>query len=348
MSPALSRHSAVAGQLLMAVLVLAPSAVFGQAEVKIPDEAEAQAICARFASYKPGAEARATDQDRKVFSAKSADCTGYVYDTGEGSDRDKGRRCCLVHGDCNRELAMIFANGWGVRRDYDAATYFLCRAGDEMAPFEQWEMLGHVESMRKSPQPKDLDFCEYAESGSGTSWCAQLDLARGSVEWERRIAAVRPALGAAQPSLAGLRKAADSFIEANAEAEAAGFLGGTIYPSQVLGNQAAGNEAFVVNLERFGRQRADAATQEMLNKADAALNTAYKAAMAREEFSDDHALSQSLRGAQRAWIRYRDAWIAFYRLRWKDAAPPDALQREITAALTAERTEELRKMMEEE
>jgi len=348
MSRFFARFSGITGPLLTAVLLLAPSAVFAQDEEKIPDEAEAQAICARFAKYKPGPEARATDQDRKAFSAKSADCTGYVYDTGEGTNRDKGRRCCLVHGDCNRELGMIFANGWGVHRDYDAATYFLCHADDEMAPFEQWEMLGHVETMRKAGQPKDLDFCDYAESGTGTSWCAQLDLARGSVGWERRIAEIRPALGAAQPSLAALRKAADTFIEANAEADAAISLGGTIYPTLVLGSEASGNEAFVANLERFGRQRADATTPEKLKTADAALNAAYKAAMGREEFTDDHALSESLRSAQRAWLRYRDAWIAFYRLRWKDAAPPDALDREITAALTAQRTGELKKMMEEE
>jgi uncharacterized protein YecT (DUF1311 family) len=343
----MSRSSA--GQLLIALLLLsAPAVAFSQDEEKVPSEAEAQAICARFANYKPGPEARATDQDRKAFSDKSADCTGYVYDTGAGTSRDQGRRCCLAHGDCNRELGMIFANGWGVHRDYDAATYFLCAASGEMAPFEQWEMLGHVEAMRKASQPKDLDFCDYAESGYGTSWCAQLDLARRSVDWERRIAAVRPALGAAQSSLADLRKAADTFIDANAEAAAADSLGGTIYPTLVLGSQATGNEAFVANLERFGRQRADAATQETLKKADAALNTLYKAAVAPDELDEDHAISDSLRAAQRTWIRYRDAWTTFYRLRWKDAAPPDALDREITAALTAQRTGELHQMMEEE
>jgi uncharacterized protein YecT (DUF1311 family) len=347
MSQSSARSSVMTGLLLMAVLLSASSAVFAQDDEKIPTEAEAQAICARFAGYKPGPEARATDQDRKAFSAKSADCTGYVYDTGEGTNRDKGRRCCLVHGDCNRELGMIFANGWGVHRDYDAATYFLCHADGEMAPFEQWEMLGHVETMRKAGQPKDLDFCDYAESGYGTSWCAQLDLARRSVDWERRVAAVRPSLGAAAPSLAALRKAADTFIEANAEAEAADSLGGTIYPTLVLGSQASENEAFVANLERFGRQRADTVPPETLKTADAALNAAYKAAMGREEFTDDHALSESLRAAQRTWLHYRDAWIAFYRLRWKDAAPPDALDREITAALTAQRTAELKKLMDE-
>lgn len=345
----MSRSSSLAGPLLVAVLLSAPCAVFGQTEEKVPSEAEAQAICARFAKYQPGPEARATDQDRKAFRGDSVTCTDFVYDSGKGTNRDKGRRCCLARGDCNRELGMIFANGWGVRRDYDTATYFLCNVGDEMAPFEQWEMLGHVEVMRKASHPQDLDFCDYAESGYGTSWCSQLDLARRSVEWDRRIAAVSRSLGSAvQPSLAKLRKAAATFIEANGEAEAAETLGGTIYSTVVLDSEGIENEAFVADLERFGRQRAALASPEMLKKEDEALNAAYKVAMGREEFNDGHALSESLRAAQRAWLAYRDAWIAFYQLRWKDAAPPEALQREITAALTRRRTEELRKMMDEE
>ena len=115
----------------------------------------------------------------------------------------------------------------------------------------------------------------------------------------------------------------------------------------VLDSQATGNEAFVANLERFGQKRADAATPETLKKADAALNTLYKKRSPPTSSTRDHAVSDSLRAAQRAWLRYRDAWIAFYRLRWKDAAPPDALDREITTALTMQRTEELGKMDEE-
>ena len=213
------RAAAVICPLLITAFFLVPCAVSArqEPEEKVPSAAEADAMCAKVAHFKPGPEATPSAQDRKTFADKSADCTGFVYDTGEGADYDKGRRCCLVHGDCNRELAMIFANGWKVHRDYDAATYFICQAGDEMAPFEQWELLGHVQGMRKAKAPKDLDFCEYAESGRGTAWCAAMDLDRQSTVAKRRIDAVRKALdAAARTSLASLEKAADSFKDADA------------------------------------------------------------------------------------------------------------------------------------
>jgi len=349
--------AAVARPFLITALVLAPVAVFARQEPegKVPTEAEADAICAKVAHFKPGLEATASNEDRKVFADKSADCTAYVYDTGKGTDYDKGRRCCLVHGDCNRELAMIFANGWKVRRDYDAATYFLCQAGDDMAPFEEWEMLGHVQRMRTAKTPKDLDFCEYAESGRGTAWCASLDVERHSKVAEHRIEGVRKSLDtAAQQSLAQLQKAADTFKEADADLRAADSRGGTIHNTEFLDAEKERTEIFVATLERFGQKRAAAASPAGLKQADDALNAVYKAAMAQEDqicdtCSDDEKSSRALlRNAQRAWLHYRDAWTAFYRLRWKGAAPPEALDREIGAALTAQRTAELRKLGEEQ
>jgi uncharacterized protein YecT (DUF1311 family) len=350
--------AAVARLLSLIALIVIPSAVLAAEpppEEKVPTEAEADAICAKVAHFKPGPEATPSAQDRKTFADKSADCTGFVYDTGQGTDSDKGRRCCLVHGDCNRELAMIFANGWKVRRDLDAATYFICQAGDEMAPFEQWEMLGHVEHMRTAKTPKDLDFCEYAESGRGTAWCAGLDLDRRSFLAKRRTEDIRKALDpAARQSLAQLEKAADSFKEADAELRAADTRGGTIHNSEILGAEGKRVEIFISTLERFGRQRAAAASAESLKQADTTLNAAYKAAMALEDEAcegcgeGEKSTRALLRDAQRIWIHYRDAWTAFYRLRWKGAAPPEALDREITAALSAQRTEELRKLGEEQ
>jgi uncharacterized protein YecT (DUF1311 family) len=49
-----------------------------------------------------------------------------------------------------------------------------------------------------------------------------------------------------------------------------------------------------------------------------------------------------LRDAQRAWIRYRDAFAAFYVDRWRGAAKAEALRREIVAQLSRERAAELR------
>ncbi len=116
-----------------------------------------------------------------------------------------------------------------------------------------------------------------------------------------------------------------------------------------LGGEIERREVFVTTLERYTRSRAPKTTPESLKTADTALNAAYKARMV-ETKQDDKDLEKGttgqdvLRDAQRAWIPYRDAWTAFYRLRWKGAASPEALDQEIAAALTRDRTKELAEM----
>ena len=315
-------------------------------------EKEAQALCAKLKDYHPGPKAQPAAADRKLFAAETEDCYAYVYGSGKARDYDKGRRCCLVKG-CNRELAMIFANGWGVPRDYAAAAYFLCQA-EEVAPMEQWGMMGHVQEMRKQAQPKDLDYCEWVTSGHGSTWCQQLEMDRLAPDWDRRVETVSRSLPAAtRPSLEALRKAAATFAEADGSLSALDNYGGTIYPSQVLAGQQEQTEAFLAALEKYTRNRAPAATPADFERADHALNAAYQKQRAQvksddKEFDRTTAGQDSLRDAQRAWIPYRDAWKSLYRLRWQGAALPEALDREIATALTAARAEELSKLGAEE
>jgi uncharacterized protein YecT (DUF1311 family) len=325
----------------IALALLAPSTLAAQDPVDPVEHS-----CARFKQYQPGPAARPTDADRKAFN-REKNCFGHFYSADVKPDYDKGRRCCLVRGDCNRELAMVFANGWGTPRDFDAATYFLCRAGDEMAPFEQEGMLEFIQGMRTGQEKGALDYCDHITSGVGTTWCAGLDYDRKKIDWDRRIAAVEKTLGAdTKPALAALRKAAEAAIEADAAYIAEPNRGGTIYPSVVLGGEMDRTDDFLATLERYTQKRAPEANPAGLKKADDALNSLYKTMMAAakaddKEYEQGTAGEDALRNAQRAWIPYRDAWTAFYRLRWKGAIAPEILDREIATALTRERAKEL-------
>lgn len=328
----------------IAVALLIPSTLAAQdADVSI------EQACARFKNWQPGPAARATEADRKAFG-REKNCFGHFYSADVKPDYDKGRRCCLVRGDCNRELAMTFANGWSTPRDFDTATYFLCRAGDEMAPFEQEGMIEFVQSMRAGKEKGPLDYCDHVTSGAGATWCTGLDYDQKQVGWQSRISLVEKTLEPeAKKALGTLQKAADDLIPADGAVIAEPNRGGTIYPSMALGGEIERREVFVATLERYTRSRAPKATPEALKTADAALNAAYKARMAEMKQNDKEmeqgTTSQDvLRDAQRAWIPYRDAWTAFYRLRWKGAAPPEALDQEIEAALSRDRSKELAEM----
>jgi uncharacterized protein YecT (DUF1311 family) len=307
-----------------------------------------RAACDQFAQWKPGPEAVASPADANRFKSETLGCTDYLYGiNGQPNDFDLARRCFLTRGDFNQFLAMIFANGWGVRRDYDAATYFLCHAEEGIAPAEVIGMLEHLAGMRTAKTPEDLDYCAEITSGFGMSVCQQLDSDRAAPALNARIAAVEKPLDPdGKKALAALRAASDVFAEADAERQAEDNRGGTIYPSAV--GSAAQNifETFVAKLERYAKTRANPADAAAAKLADDRLNQAFRQARQAFEKCDgceetETVRHEVLRDAQRAWIAYRDAWKTFYQARWKGAAPPATLDREITTALSAARTEEL-------
>lgn len=222
----------------------------------------------------------------------------------------------------NRELAEKYANGDGVKRDFDAAAYFLCKAEEEMAPAEFTGMTEHLQRMRAGKEKEPLDFCEYVTSGYGMSYCAHKQYEKVMPELDRRLAPFPEVVR--KPGLAYAR----------AESERIGELsrGGTAYAAIALGAEMEQKERLVVALERFSKERAPSVSAADAKRADAELNRVYRA-LERSNF---------LRDAQRAWIAYRDAFAAFYVERWRGAASPEELQREITTQLTRERTTELR------
>jgi uncharacterized protein YecT (DUF1311 family) len=313
----------------------------------VKDAEDVGAICERYKNYSPGRNAVPTDEDRKRFSSEKS--CGFIEESaGKRKQLDELRRCCLVKGDCNRELAMLFANGWGVARDYETATYFLCR-DRESAEAEREGMLSHIREMRKSKRPEDLRYCDHVTGGAGQVYCMQLESDRKEEDWTKRLEVLKKKLDKdAVLRLDALEKAAREFAE-----EEAGFLadedrGGTGYPAEAAAEQLAAFEAFVSRLERLVKKRAAAANADDPKRADLDLNRAYKAAQKMPRIhcdEEDKSGCDALRTAQRAWLKYRDEWRAFYLLLWKGAAAPEVLQREIETILTKDRTEQFKKLL---
>ncbi|HYC91132.1 MAG TPA: lysozyme inhibitor LprI family protein [Thermoanaerobaculia bacterium] len=217
----------------------------------------------------------------------------------------------------HRELAERYANGDGVKRDFNAAAYFLCLAEEDMAPAEFTGMTEHLQRMRAGKEKEPLDFCQYVTSGYGMSYCAHKQYEKVMPELDRRLAAFPDAI----------RKSGLAFVRAESERIGELSRGGTAYAAIALGAEMEQKERLVTALERFSKERAPAASAAEAKRADSELNRVYRA-MERSEL---------LRDAQRAWIAYRDAFAAFYTERWKGKATPEELQREIVTQLTRER-----------
>lgn len=316
------------------------------------DEGEDATDCDRLGAARPAShDTQATDEDRVAFrGATTESCLGLIY--GPKRDLDQGRRCCLVLGRCNRELAVIFANGWGVRRNYDAAAWYLCHAEDEMAPDEQSGMLEHLDGMRHARRPRDLDYCEETTSGLGAGWCEKLKFDRLQVGWQQRMDVVGRKLGdRARRALADLQAAAYAFIAEDAGFPSEGDKGGTLRAAQEISDQEAATAAFVADLERLTRSRAPAVTAAVRRRREEALSEAYSTAEAALKHCRGCASSYAsgagtddLRQNQVLWIKLRDAWIGFYSARWQGAAPAEDLEREISTLMTRRRAAQLRQL----
>lgn len=242
------------------------------------------------------------------------------------------------------ELAEYFANGEGGTPDFGAAIHFICRANG-LADAETWGMLQHVLHMERGATDEPLDFCGHATSRDGGIICAGRREQKEGAELQARYEAVLEKYG---KPVEVLRAAADAFIQADVHWQEETMREGTIYAYIGTHLSLDHERTFVELLETFSEQRADAASAQDFKRADAELNETYRKRVAFITPCDPEFQScsgpteqENLRDAQRAWIRYRDAWIAYYQQRWRGAAPRDVLRREIATRITSERTADL-------
>lgn len=85
------------------------------------------------------------------------------------------------------------------------------------------------------------------------------------------------------------------------------------------------------------------ATKAGFAKADAALNLAYQKAIKALPLKPEgphHLARPEVQAAQRHWLRYRDAWVAFMQVKDPKVAPESIKQ-----PLTEQRTRALRKLL---
>lgn len=222
------------------------------------------------------------------------------------------------------ELAELYANERG---DFGAAIHFLCRANRDVSAFDRAAMIAHVQRMQRGETKQPLDFCDHVTSGDGMHECALQLQAELEPELRARYEAIPKT-----PALEKLRKRADDYIAQDSLWETELSAGEAIYPSMAILTRLDREEAFVKMLELYSTQRAPAATREERRKVD------WELFHTRDALLDD----PLYRTAQQAWASYRNAWIAWYQQRWRGAAPPRELRREIETVLTKARLEMLK------
>ena len=118
---------------------------------------------------------------------------------------------------------------------------------------------------------------------------------------------------------------ANRFVDAEALRVAEDVKGGSLYTAYLIGAQGEAEVDVVDAIEQYAKKRAPAATAEEV----AAVNLAID-----EAVGDSGELAID---AQKWWLPYREALAGFYLARWRGAAEPAVLRREVEADFTRQR-----------
>ncbi len=244
-------------------------------------------------------------------------------------------------------LMMLYANGEGVKRNIPLAKRFACEYGG--APAEVDGRLEHIDAIAKGTDTQAMDICDDITSGMMSGFCSRRSADAARFERDQRWKTLQAAWTPAQREAWGaVRKAADDYFELVSTEET--DMSGTARGAFAVGARENLETTLLDAVTRFESGKRPTQKAGDFARADKALNATYKATMAKLAagrgdglFGDYGTIGpDGVRQTQRAWLRYRDAWVRFATLRWR-GTPADAWK----AWLTEERTRALAGLVSE-
>jgi uncharacterized protein YecT (DUF1311 family) len=300
---------------LLVPLILSASGEHALAQRDLPPDCESALQHALPASDQPDAQAR------ERLDGCSAET---LYYTEVGQD-DDARLCAWIEREQGDELVfggsavlmMIYANGRGVVRDPALARRFACEVN--AAPAELDARLAYFDEMlagRHVDQPFDL--CDHATSGYLMGFCADRDARAAQFEREMKLQALLEGWNDADLEAWGnVRAASESFFQARIDREV--DTSGTARGMLIAGERDSLERGLYEHLVAFEQGEFPQGDAAALAASDRKLNASYAAARkaATPESADDPFTAlgsiepDGIRAAERAWITYRDAWVAF-------------------------------------
>jgi uncharacterized protein YecT (DUF1311 family) len=223
------------------------------------------------------------------------------------------RACALAKND-NAVLMMLYANGYGIARDTERAIHHACMLDTAKA-----EMEGRIAHLA-APAAKGavFDLCDDITSGYMGAVCANRQEAQDARVREARLARATAGLSAASRfAFATLRQAAERYASAagGGETDRQGSAGAAF----AIEEEARLREQFMqAVLDTLAGKLAPASSADYAAH-DRQLNRLYREVMAihsaqadwPDRIGESTIAHADVREAERAWLAYRDAFVAF-------------------------------------
>ena len=332
--------------LAAALLLPATSGAGNWADVKEwPDFDESKRICRKFMNVKSPESDR---PDAKSLAALTqCDSEMLYYGIGQQADPVASRSCAFAERNRREDsplrgdamLMTIYANGVGAKRRLDVAIALACTL--DGAPAEIDGRVKHLyQLMAQNWTGHDFSWCDDITSGLAQGYCADHNSRIEGPKRAARLAKVdnKVAKGPAGNLLLKLKKAAEAFIESRGDSEVSPM--GTAHTALTIGEKESLQRQFVDDLEGLASGKPPCAGAKEAADADAQLNAIYRKIQRRpaNEFMEDSGnVEQSgIKETQLAWLKYRDAWVAFVAV-----AYPNIAKTSLVNCLTQRRVEQL-------
>ena len=311
-----------------------------------PEYAHSKAICRALKGTAPPA----ADKPDPAASAELKGCRSEAlyYGIGRPSDPARARQCAFLERQSAQDgagfagdamLMTMYANGVGAARDLDVAISLACRIGG--APAEQDGRVKHLAKLRAEHWTgDDFSFCDDITSGFAMGVCAAHDADLADAERARLFASLTGGWSETDKrALAELRKAETAFADARAGEEV--DMSGTARAALSIEEQQEQQADLLGMLRALADGKAPTFTSRELAAADAKLNATYRQVQQAADPSRWGTVTKDgIRTTQRAWLRYRDAWVAFAAVKY-----PAVSAESIKGWLTDKRTAMLRQFL---
>ncbi|HEY7404778.1 MAG TPA: lysozyme inhibitor LprI family protein [Candidatus Angelobacter sp.] len=173
------------------------------------------------------------------------------------------------------------------------------------------------------PGHGNFEFCDYGATTFTMNFCSGY---RSEVEDARRnryYDSLKPSMNAQQrAAFERLLTANSAYIDAHASEV---DQGGTIRVLRTDGSQTILKDLFHTEVVHFESEKWPPLSEHQITMADALLNREYQKKLeelrkqTKESIDEGAVTAEHLSNVEEAWQAYRDAWVAFARLRYPEA-----------------------------
>lgn len=281
---------------------------FSQSTISDPG---AKQMCAAVKDVELPAADRPTPAEEKAL-AKCVSVDIY-YGFGQTADPAKARKCAYAEMDRNDKapiggkaiLMMVYANGNGAARNFDAAIKLACSLGG--APGDDAGRVYQLDRLKKQNWTgNNFSVCDHSSGREMYEQCAILSERFDKIERDQKfndlIAGWKPAE----------KKAFRAFMEeANKFYEVQAKNGVNLEGTFEIQEEIFFKNNLLSSLQAFEGGELPSYTAEEFQRAEAAESAAYQRTQTGDVTQWGTVTRQSVQKSEDEWGRYRNAWIAF-------------------------------------